>query len=152
MPTVAVRDRMRRFRSEVPLISHLRWKHAGMGGPLLRGFWLAELHNLPNRPGSSAEALPAGDSELLADVGRGELHEVPEVEDLSIAIFELQDPPAQLRSHVKRLEQARMKPVGQLALPAQGGYLHDGTRRWLPPIHIGQQTAYDLRWGVKHQA
>jgi hypothetical protein len=108
---------------------------------------LPQLHERPDGSGLPPEALPARDAEYPGDLFRGPLLDVPEEQQVSVAIGEVLHPSADLGPLVERVDQALTKSL--VILRARRPYLEDRRRIGLPPIRVRDQAPDDVLGGAE---
>jgi hypothetical protein len=97
---------------------------------------LTGLDQCLDRSGAAAEALSPGDPQLGGDLIRRKVPDVPEDQDLTIAIRQLMHPTAELRPLVQALDESRADPVRKTTISACTGQLVDRRRAGLPGIRV----------------
>ena len=113
---------------------------------LRAAFAIAGVDQCLDRPGPAAEALSPGDPQLGGDLFRRQVPDVPKDQDLTIAIWQLMHPTAELRPLLQPFEKSGANPIRKATISARAAQLVDRGRAGLPGIRVREKgTDHGLR-------
>jgi hypothetical protein len=102
---------------------------------------VAEADDLLDYRRSSSETLTPGDADLAGDIINMKLPDVPEIQQIAIAIADFAHTPAKLNAFIECFEKAGPKALRQLLAAPRGPHSKDRRSRRLPPVCIRDETA-----------